>query len=93
MRLPKTVTVLGEVYKIKLVTGLMEADGVEGFCDAHLYMICIDKSIKKRALAKVYWHEVGHAFAYESGLHEFLSPQAREMFAQTFSNFMCKIPR
>lgn len=89
MRLPKIVGVLGEVYKIKLVSKLMEREGCEGWCCSHTYTIAIDSSITGRALEKVYWHEVGHAFAFESGLHEFMNPQSREMFAQCFANFMC----
>ena len=89
MKLPKQVSVLGETYVIKRIASLMEREGCEGWCCSHTYTIAIDSSIKGRALAKVYFHEVGHAFAFESGLHEFMNPQSREMFAQAFANFMC----
>lgn len=90
----KRIKVLGESYQIKLVDGLMD-EGIEGLCCPHQYLIKIDKSLfkNKRAYKKVLWHEIGHAFAFESGLHEFLSAQSLEMFCQTFSNFMCQLLR
>lgn len=86
---------LGESYEILYEKGLSDKDGLEGYTDPHGYKIVIDSSFKEkgkeRALDKVFWHEVGHAFAFESGLHEFLSADAREMFAQTFSVFLCQL--
>lgn len=89
--MPKKVLVLGVEYKLLLKEGLMEREGCEGITDLHEYTITIDKSLvfKPKAFEKVYWHEVAHAFAHESGLHEILDEGAREMFAQTFSVFMC----
>lgn len=93
MKIAKTVRVLGEVYKVRLAKGLIEREQAEGLCCPYTYTISIDASLidNPRAFLKCYWHEVGHAFAFESGLHDSLSPQACEMFAQAFSNFVCKL--
>lgn len=93
MKFAKTIKVLGEVYKVSLVEGLIESEQAEGLCCPTSYTISIDSSLTSspRAFLKCYWHEVGHAFAFESGLHDSLSPQACEMFAQAFSNFICKL--
>lgn len=90
MKTPKSIMVLSEEYKIKLVDGLMERDQLEGYVDPHSFTIYLDKSLQKnqRAFWRTYWHEVGHAFAMESGLHEVLSAQAIEMFCQNFSAVM-----
>lgn len=93
MKVPKTVKVLGEVYNVRLVEGLINDEGAEGMCCPTTYTISIDPTLlaEPRAFLKCYWHEVGHAFAFESGLHDSLSPQACEMFCQAFSNFICKL--
>lgn len=89
--MPKKIMVLGVEYKLIFKPGLMENEGCEGLCDLHEYTITIDKSLLSnvRAFEKVFWHEVGHAFAHECGLHEVLDHQAREMFCQCFAVFMC----
>lgn len=91
----KKIMILGESYKLIYKKGLSEREGLEGYADPHRYEIVIDSSFlekgKERAHAKVFWHEVGHAYAFESGVHEFLGADAREMFAQTFSVFMCSL--
>lgn len=87
----KTIKVLGETYRVVFKKNLMESEGLEGYADPHNYLIVVDASLKGRARLKAFWHEVGHAFAFESGLHEFLSADAREMFAQTFSVFLCQL--
>ena len=91
----KSITILGEVYKIKLIKGLMESEGVEGYVEPHDYEICIDAGLarNKRVFLRTFYHEVGHAFAFESGLHEFLSGQALEMFCQSFSKVMCDLKK
>ena len=89
----KEIKVLGVPYKLLRKKGLMEDEGIEGYCDLHNYEIVLDESLRERAFDKVFWHEVGHAYAHECGLHETLSPDAREMFAQTFSVFLCSLKK
>lgn len=93
--IPKKITVLGEVYKIYVVEGLMETDGLEGFCSGHEHKIAIDVLLVEnpRVFWKVFWHEVGHALQFESGLHDSLSPDGREFFCQAFSQLMRDIKK
>lgn len=88
-----TIHILGESYQVKFVTGLIERDGIEGYCEAHKFLICIDSSLKKnpRVFRRVLLHEICHAYAYESGLHEVLSGQSLEQFAQTMSSLIDKL--
>lgn len=87
----REIKILGVAYKIVRKSNLMEDDGLEGYADLHNYEIVLDASLSGKALAKAFWHEVGHAYAYECGLHETLGTQAREMFAQTFAVFLCSL--
>lgn len=87
-KLPKKISVLGQVYSLKLVEGLMERDQLEGYVSPHEYLICVDKSLKGQVLRRVLLHELAHAYAFECGLHEFLSGQSLEMFCQTFSSLI-----
>lgn len=87
----KSVSILGEIYQLKHVIGLMERDGCEGYCDPHSYTIFIDDSLRRnnrRVYRRVLLHEICHAYAFESGLHEFMSHQACEMFAQSMSGLV-----
>ena len=85
--------ILGETYRLKLVKGLMERDGCEGYCEPHSYLICVDASLRrnKRVFRRVLLHELCHAYAFESGLHEILSAQALEQFCQTMSSLVDKL--
>lgn len=87
----KSISILGEIYQLKHVIGLMERDGCEGYCDPHSYTIFVDDSLRrnnKRVYRRVLLHEICHAYAFESGLHEFMSHQACEMFAQSMSGLV-----
>ncbi len=92
MKLPPRITVLSEVYKVKWKRGLAESQGADGMCDPMAYTIYLDASLKTnpRALKRIFWHEVGHAFCFESGLHENLPLAGIEMYCQAFSGFMCQ---
>ena len=89
----KSIQVLGETYRLKLVSGLIEREGCEGYCDPYSYTIVIDKALmkNKRIFRRVLLHELCHAFAIEAGLHEFMSGQSLEMFCQTMSSFIDKL--
>lgn len=92
MRLPKQVNILGQTYKLKLDKELA-AEGLEGYVEMPTYTIQIDASLKENEqyLLRTVWHEIAHAYAMESGLHEFLQPQAREMFCQTISALVIQL--
>lgn len=85
MKLPKKISILGQDYTIKPVKGLMERESIEGSCSSHEFLISVDASLRGLVLRRVLYHEIGHAFCYESGLHEILTGQALEQFCQTFS--------
>lgn len=87
------ICILGETYTLNFVKGLIDSEGLEGFCDAHSFKICVDASLKenKRVLKRVLLHEICHAYAFESGLHEVLSHQALEQFCQTMSSVIGKL--
>lgn len=90
----KSIQILGEVYQLKHVKGLMEREHCEGYCDPHSYTIFMDASLRRnkpRVYRRVLLHEICHAFVFESGLHEFMSHQANEMFAQTMSGLVDKL--
>lgn len=88
----KSIMVLGQRYRIKRIRGLMKRDGLEGYVESHKFLIGIDSSLKGLVFKKVLYHEAGHAFAFETGLHEFLSPQALELFCQSFAAFITQLP-
>lgn len=89
MKIPKEVLVLGETYKVIRIKGLIEKDSAEGYADAHNFTIALDSSLKGRILARVFYHELAHCFAFEAGLHETMPHAAIEMFCQSFSNLVC----
>lgn len=95
MRIPKSVDVLGETYKVIFIKGLSEKQGLDGYADPENYVIALDARLKKipRVLKRVYLHEVAHCFAFESGLAESLSRDACEMFCQNLSGMICQLTR
>jgi len=87
----KSINVLGQVYKIKMVKGMNEKTGAIGLCDAEKSLISLDSSLKGKYLRRVLLHEIAHAFAFESGLYEFMNQQSSEMFAQSLSSFLVQL--
>lgn len=92
MKIPRRVNVLSEVYLVKWQRGLRESHGADGMCDPDKYTIYLDPALRSnaRVLKRVLWHEIGHAYCFESGLHENLHLQAIEMFCQNFSALVCQ---
>lgn len=92
-KLPSSIKVLTETYKVRVVKGLIESEQAEGMCDPGKYTIYIDDSLllTPRALKRTFYHEVGHAFAFECGLHECLAASSIEMFCQSFSALICQV--
>jgi hypothetical protein len=93
MKLPKKIKVLTEVYEIKFAKGLIETENAEGMTYPDMYLILIDENLKdnKKAFKRALWHELVHAYMFESGVHEFTSRDANEMIAQTLSAFILQI--
>lgn len=89
----KSISVLGQVYKIKRVKGLAESHNAAGLCDPQAFLISLDYSLKGKYLERVLFHELAHAFAYESGLYEFTQSQSLEMFCQSFSGFLAEVKK
>lgn len=87
-KLPTSITVLTQKYIIKRVADLADKDGIDGYVEASTFTIGLDSELVGQLLFKTFWHEVGHAFALESGLGESLSADALEMFCQSFSSFI-----
>lgn len=87
MKLPKRISVLGQSYAVKVVEGLMKDHGAEGMYLPQKHTILIDQELLKypNYCLRTLWHEIGHAYALESGLHEILDAGALEQFCQTFS--------
>lgn len=93
MKFPKKVKVLSETYTIKLSSDLLLTENAEGITYPDRYLILIDKSLLKtpRAFHRALWHEIAHAYMFESGVHEFTSGQAIEMVAQSLSGFIIQL--
>lgn len=92
-RLPKSVKVLTETYKVQVSKTLLKDHNAEGMLEPWSYTIFIDESIlaHPRALRRVFLHELMHAYCFESGLHEFIGGQAAECTAQTLSAFVLQL--
>ncbi len=90
-RLPKEILILGETYRLKRVKGLLASEQLEGYVSPHEYLIVVDASLGGRVLERVLLHEIAHAYAFESGLHEILSSQAIEQFCQTISALISQL--
>lgn len=93
MKTPKRITVLGQAYRIRVVSGLMRDHDAEGMYLPQKRTILIDRELLEFPdyALRTLWHEIGHAYALESGLHESLSPDALEQFCQTFSAVVIEI--
>lgn len=92
MKLPKEILVLSTTYAISRQKDLAKDEGLDGYADPRSRKIVLDDELKGDYLTRVFWHEVGHCFAFESGLHDALShPSAVEMFAENFGAFLSQI--
>ena len=78
-------SILGEIYEISF-----EDLKNLGECDALTCTIKLNSELKqnKEQLWRVLRHELGHAFAYQSGLSDYMNNREQEMFAQTMGNFL-----
>jgi Zn-dependent peptidase ImmA (M78 family) len=89
--LASEIEVLHAKYNIFHVQGLGEEYDTDGFCEFEEPAIYIDLDLPKERKLRVILHEITHAYAFESGLHEFLDDQSLEMFCQTLSGFLLSL--
>jgi hypothetical protein len=84
-KLPKTISILGRLYTISYNPDLT---GAYGQCDKVRGEIQINPVAcgSKELILKTTWHEIGHAWCWESGMSNFLSSQAEEMVVESFAN-------
>lgn len=82
-RLPRKVRILTRVYQIKVNNEIQKY----AECDRHNCVITINKKKCETpaVIAQTLWHEIGHAFAWESGMCNFLESMAEEMFVENFA--------
>lgn len=81
MRLPKTITIFGQVYTIKLVLNL---DSV-GLCDFDNSIIYIRANQAPEQLFLTLLHEINHAIQFRTGLYQALSREVQEVISENFS--------
>ena len=91
MKLPKSIKIKGEVWKIKLVDNLHAPDGdkVQGYCFTTGREIYIDKSLRGEQLSITYLHEINHAIMFE--LHLTLNLEVEEIIADGFASVYEKL--
>lgn len=92
MRIPKSVNVLGHIYKIKIIeeTG-MHVLGHMGECDYGLREIRIIKNLSEEVSFQVLLHEIRHAYQFESGFAQILDAQAMELDADGFVSLITSL--
>lgn len=91
--IPKSVNVLGQIFKVKLlsqdqmdqVTGTQNAAGL---CDDYNQVIYLSKSENKFAVQRTFYHEVFHAICCVNGLNQTLDDRTAEILAQSFASYM-----
>lgn len=83
-KLPKSIPILGRMYSITYNESL----DAYGICNRHRATIEINpvRCENKELIIKTTWHEIGHAWTWESGMCNFLSAQAEEMVVESFAN-------
>ncbi len=88
--LPKKVRVLTRWYKVQ------RDDSIDamGKCDWNKGIITINVGFHELPcqVTRTLWHEIGHAYSWESGLHSTkLTMDAEEFFCETFSALICDL--
>ena len=90
MKLPKSVQILNAKYKIKFDKSLKDRNRV-GECDLFDKIIMLDPDLKDDSLKQTLWHELIHAYQFESGLMQFMETQACEMMAESMASFIISV--
>lgn len=90
MRIPKTVTILGRKFVVKLTDAnkLKEATGVNsvGGCNYSMKQILILKDMSKEDQVLTLFHEVAHVIQITAGLNQVTSPDMIEVWCETMAN-------
>jgi hypothetical protein len=83
------VPILGELYSVTFET-MPEL----GLCDFLECSIKLNADLKNHPdqLWRVLRHEIGHAFAYQSGLSDYMNAREQEMIAQLIGNLLVIFP-
>ena len=90
-RLPRHVDVLGVRYEVRRDRKLLK-QGLDGLCLKQDKRILVAHWLRGDPMWAVFYHEMAHALAYESGMSDFMHPAAEEMFAQAFANTVLSLP-
>jgi Zn-dependent peptidase ImmA (M78 family) len=83
MKLPKRVKVLTRWYEIK-IDNKMEAFG-ECHYKERIIKVNVKKCEKKDVVRQTFWHEVGHAWCWESGISNNTNSTTEEMLVESFA--------
>lgn len=66
MKIPKSITIAGKLWKTVYVNGLKDSEGLnDGLCDYDERIIYLRKELPKKLKPSVYVHELIHAILYE----------------------------
>jgi len=88
LKLYKKINVNQSKYSIFKAKGLLSANGIYGHCDRDKKVIVIDESLKGEDFNLTLLHEIRHAFQFEYGFSQILSPDTMELDAELSANFM-----
>ncbi len=85
-KLPQSITVKGEKYKVKQVIGLkVYGNEVMGLHDQVNKEILINKKMTKKEKRVTFLHELFHAYCFECNIREGLDSQLEEVLVETIS--------
>lgn len=87
--LPTAVSVLTRRYRVTINNELAEfgeCNNVQGLISVN-FKRCETPEI----VARTFYHEIGHAFAWESGLSSFMTTSTEEMFVENLSALLCQL--
>jgi len=90
MKIPKSVNVLGEKYKVKILDEIPDHPYAVGLCDYNAREITLLKSLKGKDKLATFLHEVNHATLWESGAGQTLSRDLTEVIVDTLAKVYVK---
>lgn len=90
MKIPSTIQILNAKYKVKFDKSIRDRNRC-GECDLFEKQILLDPNLTGYSLKQTLWHEIVHAFQFESGMMQFLEEQSAEMMAETFANLIINL--
>lgn len=86
-KIPKTLTVFGKKFKIKLI----DTHEFAGLMDAEKATIYLSIHQTEQQLIATFWHEVFHSLHYRIGLNQALSRDMMEVLAEAQSTLLMEI--